>query len=259
MNSKKINVLSFDIVGKQAHFRKPFANTTRTTFLFPPKTTIIGLLGAIMGFPKIENISQESEVIYGGIEEKDIYNYNDYKINVLFDSVGERKFTTINHKKDSKSNKQVPFEFLQGNIKYTILVYHPNSEFIQSLYQRIVDESPVYPVSLGVAFCRAHMQNTKIINAKNINQTEDEIYTRGLVPKDIFLGEVYGDDILTKIESDIIPVSFNSKRQVQKNEKVYFSQNGGLRFSLDNDSIYYQNYNLYSDEESDNSECFFLI
>jgi len=51
-------------------------------------------------------------------------------------------------------------------------------------------------------------------------------------------------------------MSFNSKRQVQKFEKVYFSQNAGLRFSLDNDPIYYQNYNLYSD---DNSECFFLI
>jgi len=256
MNSKNINVLSFDIVGKQAHFRKPNANTTRTTFSFLPKTTVVGLIGAIAGFPKIENISQESEVIYGGIKEKDVYNYNDYKVNVFFDSICERKFTTINHKRDKYTNKQVPFEFLYGNIRYTILIYHPNSEFIQSLYQRIVDESPVYPVSLGTAFCKAHMENPKIINAKNINQTEDEIYTRGLVPSDIFLGEVYGDDILTKIESDLIPMSFNSKRQVQKFEKVYFSQNAGLRFSLDNDPIYYQNYNLYSD---DNSECFFLI
>jgi len=260
-----INVLSFDIVGNQAHFRKPYANTTRTTFLFPPKTTIIGLIGAIAGFPKIENISQESEVMYGGIKEKYIYNYNDYKVNVLFDSIGERKITTINHQKDkytdkqATTNKQVPFEFLYGDIRYTILIYHPNPEFIQTLYQRIVDESPVYPVSLGTAFCQADLENPKIINAKNINQTEDEIYTRGLVPKDIFLGEVYGDDILTKIESDLIPMSFNSKRQVQKFEKVYFSQNDGLRFSLDNDPIYYKNYNLYSDGESDNSECFFLI
>jgi len=259
MNSNNINVLSFEIVGKQAHFRKPFMNTTRTTFSFPPKTTIVGIVGAIMGFPKIENISKESEVIYGGVKEQDIYNYNDYKVNVLFDLVGERKMKTINHKKDDYTNKQVPYEFLCGDIKYTLLIYHPNPEFIQTLYQRIVEESPVYPVSLGTAFCKAHLQNPKLINVKNINLTEDEIYTRGLVPSDMFLGEVYGEDILTKIESDIIPISFNSKRQVQKNEKVYFSQNDGLRFKLDNDPVYYQNYNLYTDEESDNSECFFLI
>jgi len=257
MNYENINVLSFEIIGNQAHFKRPFTNTTRTTFLFPPKTTIIGIVGAIMGFPKIENISKENEVTYGGVKEQEVYNYNDYKVNVLFDSVGERKMTTLNHKKDKTTNKQVPFEFLQGEIKYTLLIYHPNPEFIKSLYERIIEESPVYPVSLGTAFCQAYLQNPKLINAKNRNLTENDIYTKGLVPSDLFLGEVYGDDILTKIESDIIPVSFNSKRQVQKNEKVYFSQNDGLRFKLDNDPVYYQNYNLYSDEES--NEYFFLI
>jgi CRISPR-associated protein Cas5h len=50
-----MKVLTFDLYGDFAHFRKYFTTTSPLTFSFPPPPTISGILGAIYGTPKNEN------------------------------------------------------------------------------------------------------------------------------------------------------------------------------------------------------------
>ena len=47
-----MEVLSFDIEGKFAHFRKYYANNTAFTFSLPPRTTIMGIIAGAMGLEK---------------------------------------------------------------------------------------------------------------------------------------------------------------------------------------------------------------
>jgi len=50
-----MKVLTFDLYGDFAHFRKYFTTTSPLTFSFPPPPTISGILGTIYGTPKNEN------------------------------------------------------------------------------------------------------------------------------------------------------------------------------------------------------------
>jgi len=44
-----IDVLSFTLRGKMAHFRQPDTTVTQSTYPFPPRPTLLGLLGAVLG------------------------------------------------------------------------------------------------------------------------------------------------------------------------------------------------------------------
>jgi CRISPR-associated protein Cas5h len=47
-----MEIFSFDVCGKLAHFRKYYANNTAFTYSIPPRTTIMGMLAAIMGYER---------------------------------------------------------------------------------------------------------------------------------------------------------------------------------------------------------------
>jgi CRISPR-associated protein Cas5h len=49
-------VIVFDLWGDYAHFRKYFTTTSPLTFLLPPRTALMGLIGAISGLKKEEYI-----------------------------------------------------------------------------------------------------------------------------------------------------------------------------------------------------------
>lgn len=60
--NKDGEVLVFDIEGAYAHFRKGYTTTSPLTYDFPPRTALIGMLGAILGYDEdtyIENFSLE--------------------------------------------------------------------------------------------------------------------------------------------------------------------------------------------------------
>jgi CRISPR-associated protein Cas5h len=44
-----MEIISFDVGGKMAHFRKYYANNTALSYTVPPRTTLMGLLAAILG------------------------------------------------------------------------------------------------------------------------------------------------------------------------------------------------------------------
>lgn len=50
-----MNLLVFDIWGPYAHFKKYYATTSALTYGIPPKTSLYGFVGAILGLPKAEN------------------------------------------------------------------------------------------------------------------------------------------------------------------------------------------------------------
>lgn len=49
-------VIVFDLWGDYAHFRKYFTTTSPLTFLLPPRTALMGLIGAVCGLKKEEYI-----------------------------------------------------------------------------------------------------------------------------------------------------------------------------------------------------------
>jgi CRISPR-associated protein Cas5h len=47
-----MKLLQFDIYGRLAHFRKFYSNVTSLSYYFPPRNTIIGMIGSILGMQR---------------------------------------------------------------------------------------------------------------------------------------------------------------------------------------------------------------
>jgi len=67
-----IKLLSFEIRGRFAHFRKFYTNSSSLSYFVPPRTTIIGMLGAILQYDR--------DSYYH------IFNENDFRISVAVTS-----------------------------------------------------------------------------------------------------------------------------------------------------------------------------
>ena len=55
-----MKILVFDIWGEYAHFKKIYATTSALSYVVPPKTSIYGYIGAILGLEKEDNIYLKS-------------------------------------------------------------------------------------------------------------------------------------------------------------------------------------------------------
>jgi len=47
-----MEVITFDVCGKFAHFRKFYSNSSALTHFVPPRTTIIGIIAGILGIER---------------------------------------------------------------------------------------------------------------------------------------------------------------------------------------------------------------
>ncbi len=47
-----MKITVFDLYGKFAHFRKFYTNSSSLTYLIPPRTTIEGIIAALLGYER---------------------------------------------------------------------------------------------------------------------------------------------------------------------------------------------------------------
>lgn len=148
----KSKILVFDLIGKWAHFRDISTNSSAFTYPFPPRTTVIGLLGSMLG-----------EKGYA-----DLFSDKDSKIAVEVLGKHRKMFMTIKYKKiqDFKIKNSPtlnPIQFIRGTgtgmVKFRVYLTHSNSELLAEIARRIENKLFVFPISLGAANmgCRIEM------------------------------------------------------------------------------------------------------
>ncbi len=171
-----MEVLSFDIEGKFAHFRKYYANNTAFTFSLPPRTTIMGIIAGAMGL------------------EKDSY-YEDFgsdnlKIGINILSLIKKSFHRLNFlmiKGDSdfrgrQKHIQTPFEVISGinlqtdMVKYRIYIA-PTGKGV-AVFEKVkpifMNKKFHYNPTLGTANFLAQITNIKTYSDVEINQINNE-------------------------------------------------------------------------------------
>lgn len=57
----------FDVCADMAHFRRQYAITTALTYAIPPRTALCGLVGAVLGLPKNDSLTDfgDDDAIFG--------------------------------------------------------------------------------------------------------------------------------------------------------------------------------------------------
>lgn len=145
-----MKVLTFKLYGDYGHYRPYYTTSSPTTYSLMPPTTIIGLVGAVLGLEKQEN------AYYSELKE------NGIKVGIGLDSP-VKKVTMSTNLINTKGNYWVPtqrntagprtptrFEYVKNQV-YRIYVTMENETCLDELADRIKEHRFAYTVSLGLA------------------------------------------------------------------------------------------------------------
>jgi len=245
-----MEILSFDISGKFAHFRKYYSSSTALSFSIPPRTTISGILAAILG--------REKETYYEEFASDKI------RVGIAVKSKLKKTFHRLNHLKiespsqlrgsHKDTHTQTPFEVISpediagGLITYTIFVsYFENGETLfNELKEKISQNDYTFPISFGIAPFSAKVHNYQLFEDQEIQEVEVEneiISFDSAVNTERVLELFYDKENITDfmIEDEIMPADFkaNYDRELSKMNKVLFID-GSNKLKVKFSGIYYQ-------------------
>lgn len=146
-----MEVLVFDLIGKMAHFRKYYTNSSSLSYYFPPRTTIMGIIAGIIGF--------ERDSYY------EIFSEEKCKISVSIKTPLRKKINTVNYvwaenikqvNLSAKQHTQVPLEIIlpeeyTNSIVYRIFFRHKDYEIFNKVNEMVTKERVCFPPYLGLS------------------------------------------------------------------------------------------------------------
>jgi CRISPR-associated protein Cas5h len=150
-------LLVFDWVGTMAHFRKFYTNSSSLSYSLPPRTTLMGLIAALLGRDR-DTYYEELGMgqAYLGVALKTPVRSVMQTVNYLF---------TKNEGWDgSQGHTQIPVEFIlprppERFLRYRVYFAHADPERVEELAEQLVRGEYAYPPCLGLTECPAWVEN----------------------------------------------------------------------------------------------------
>lgn len=142
----KKEIIIFDIKGHAAHFRKFYTNSSSLSYSIPPRTTIAGIIAAILGLERDTYYDEFSA------ENIDIGVRKNNKTRKILQSVNYMKITSNKHFEFPENHTQIPFEIILGEediLSYRIYVSTQNQYIMNELEERLENKKYHYSPSLG--------------------------------------------------------------------------------------------------------------
>lgn len=225
-----MEVLSLDIEGKFAHFRKFHGNNTAMSYSIPPRTTIIGMLSAILGKPK--------DSYYESMRHKDL------KIGIRVMSDLKKAFHRLNFLKITGSGDfggkngriQTPFEVVSpvyiksGMVKYRIYISAgENVEVYNKIKNAVVNSKRQFNLTLGLANFCAFITKFELVEAIKKQASSEWIQMHSACNSDQVEEINFPDDAEFKfnhIEEELLPADFiggDKGREVYRMNRVLFT------------------------------------
>lgn len=243
-----MDVLSFDLSGKFAHFRKFHANNTALSYSIPPRTTIIGIIAGIMGRDKntyYEEFSSDNMRI--GIQIVSHIRKSFHRLNYLMIK-GKDDFTGKN------GRVQTPFEVITGNsiiegkVVYRVFVSdQEDSKFknTDNLKELLLNQKGTFNISLGPANFNGSIENVRFWKKVNsIHVTNEFVDIHSACNSEDVSELEFIDDAAFKynfVEEELLPADFkaNNDRELKAmNRILYSTRNFPLRVKIN--GIYHE-------------------
>lgn len=242
-----MEVIQLDIKGKMAHFRKYYANNTSMSFSIPPRTTIIGILAAILGIPKDEYYEvMASDKIRIGIASCSPIKKSFHRLNLLsIKSLGDVK-SDFERERAFKSDFrgtggriQTPFEIVtayniqKDEVWYRVFIsfFEDGIDIFQRLKECILAKQSHFNLSFGIASFSAYISDTKFYESKMV---EEKIIQNQLVEINSAVNSdkvsslrFQKEDDYSFVEEELMPADFvgNYNRELSKMNRVLFTHN----------------------------------
>ncbi len=227
-----MEIISFDISGKFAHFRKFYANNTALSYFIPPRTTIMGMLAALLGKEKNSYYeSMASDKLRIGIRVLCPLKKSFHRLNLL-------KILGTGDFRGRQGRVQTPFEIVSGmrpgadDVKYRIYIscFDGGKTIFDELKTAFQDQKFKYNLSFGTANFSATTYRLRIYESSQIELIEagndfSIIHSAICAGSAIEIGFEKNRKLF--IEEELIPSDFvkNNDREVSKMQRVIYSIN----------------------------------
>lgn len=209
-----MKVLVFDIWGEYAHYKKIYATTSAVSYCLPPKTSLYGYVGAILGLEKNQylNYFQNKECLIG------IQLLNP----IVMQRININLRAVLGRMKQTDNRKPTMMEFVYQP-KYRIYFYHKNLETYNRLKESLIEKCAVYTPSMGLASLISNFEFIDELDATLIRTSNQSVKIDSVVPKSQF--QKFDIDALGKYRTEIIEQSMYSveidlERNVTEREDI---------------------------------------
>lgn len=139
--------LIFDIWGDLAHFRRYDTTSSPLSWPFPPRPTVFGMLGAILGLGKeryLAEFQDEQVIVAVSMRERP------RSLRVSYNHVDTKAARDFGRMKPSGGRTQIRREVL-ADVRYRIFFRHPDQKLQENLAALVRAHRSIYTVSLGLA------------------------------------------------------------------------------------------------------------
>jgi CRISPR-associated protein Cas5h len=188
-----MKAIKFKLSGEYALFKKPYANNQPQSFVIPPKTAILGMIGAIIGWRKdkyidklpFENFKYGVKLLTPKIK-KDLIGINLMQgaKKEAHPVTGERggEFTfnknPLTHPGKRGQRSPTRFEFLK-DMEWEIFLFIEDKNIQDEFFKRLVNKKFVYNPYLGLQslFAKIECNENDLINLEIANEINDNLYT----------------------------------------------------------------------------------
>ena len=173
----------FDISGPYGHFRKPYAPVSPVTYPFPPPPTVLGMVGAIIGYGKDEYLERIGwNQVRVGIRL--LVPTRKYRtgINLILTHEGNKYFRLKPDGPGKAARGQYPYEFLKDPA-FRIWITGASPESMEALENQLRSGTTVFTPSLGLAQCLAEITFVGCYDAWALPFSTYQVYS--IVPDDL--------------------------------------------------------------------------
>lgn len=215
-----MKVVVFDLYGKFAHFKKFYTNSSSLTYGIPPRTTIAGMVAAILGL--------ERDSYY------EVFNSANLFIGVRKLNATRKLLQTLNYMKATsmteliapKDHTQVPFEILIGedNVSFRIYLSHKDDSIFNEIENRIKNNEITYPPYLGSAsfgcnICYIGTYDSEVLDSKGYIKINTAIRSNDIE-------EINFENYTGRLIKERMPVDFYNERIIKEVTTYIYDDDG---------------------------------
>lgn len=237
-----MDLLILRLKGRFAHFRKFYTNSSSLSYSVPPRTTIVGLIAAVLGYERDSYYELFSRA------NLNISIKKEGNIRKIMQSLNYIKATSPSNIYEPKEHTQIPLEILTGDdgIKYTIYVNSSNKALMDELEDRVKNNKYVYSPYLGAAPFNCTFEFCRRVDVKLEKSTEMVEISTLINSKYIVEGsvDIFESDNL-KLLKERMPVEFLKDREIGDMASYIYDENGSsLSLRLNTEFIRLENENI---------------
>ncbi|MCL6626189.1 MAG: CRISPR-associated protein Cas5 [Alicyclobacillus shizuokensis] len=210
-------IVVFEMSGRMAHFRKVHTNSSSLTYLVPPRTTLSGIIAAILG------LERDSYYEWLGPKNSRLTVSLRTPVRTVMQTMNNLFVKSTSDLSGFNGHTQVPTELVipqagEDVVTYRVYFSHTDSDVMSELGERIVGHKPVYPVSLGTAPMLASLHWVELVKRDCLEHipagTDIDVVTPCLLDDVAGWAAAFDGDTGQSIEAikDLMPYSFGPYR-----------------------------------------------